>query len=60
MHSQPSNHFRDHLKRIQGIESTQISQHVIDKVKAELNKVTKVSRMRWNDGVIIVNELGLK
>lgn len=33
-----SNHFRDHLKRIQGKESTDIPQSVMDAILAELNK----------------------
>lgn len=35
---QQSNHFKDHLKRVQGAESTNVEQSVIDAINAELDK----------------------
>lgn len=37
---QRANHFRDHLKRVSGRESTQISQWILDAVTAEVHKRT--------------------
>lgn len=36
-----TNHFKDHLKRAQGRESTEIPQSVLESVRTELNKRTK-------------------
>jgi len=64
LHSQylykQSNHFRDHLKRVQGIESTEIPKHVVDRVKFELNKRTlDHSKVTCEEVRAILKQLGL-
>ncbi|KAG5184026.1 poxvirus late transcription factor VLTF3 like-domain-containing protein [Tribonema minus] len=57
-----SNHFRDHLKRVQGRESTQIEAEVLEKISQELAKTynhDELHKVTPKDIRLILKQLGL-